>query len=112
MVDVSPRPKTKSRTLSGVFGSAKVSSSATAASIARRSIHGRLSISRGLSPTVAEVLGAGARTPLPFVGIVGYRQTQGVLKRRPERLHVSAVVCPSLRKSSLICASSLSSAVT
>jgi hypothetical protein len=81
MVDVSPGPKTKSRTLSDVFGSAEVSSSATAASLLRRSINGPSSMSRGLSPTVAEVLSAGARRPLPLVGIVGYRQAQRVLER-------------------------------
>jgi hypothetical protein len=81
MVDVSPGPKTKSRTLSDVFGAAEVSSSATAASFARRSINGRSSMSRSLRPTVAGLLSAGARTPLPFVGIVGYRQAQRVLER-------------------------------
>jgi hypothetical protein len=65
MMDVSPRPKTKSRTLSDVFGSAEVSSSATTVPFAKRNIRGTSSMSRRLRPTVAKVLSAGARTRCP-----------------------------------------------
>jgi hypothetical protein len=65
MVDVSPVPKTKSRTLSDVFGSAEVSSRATTAPFARRSIRGPSSMSKHLSPSVAKVLSADARTRCP-----------------------------------------------
>lgn len=66
MVDVSPRPKTKSRTFSDVFWSAEVSSPSTTVSFAQaKQLRSFVDEKARLSPTVAKVLsaGAGARCP-------------------------------------------------
>jgi hypothetical protein len=92
MVDVSPRPKTKSGTLSDVFWSAEISSSATTVSFAK---------AKQLLPFVDEKApksnrGIGSQRrrwyALPLVGVACDRRAQRVLERRSSLIALSSSV--------------------